>query len=175
MQRALWVLLIGNILYSIFLTLSIKRIKRNDMQFFSDRAKELEDVVANADQMMHELNNLSDYVVTRVEEANARLIHTIKQIDERINDGRELISAIDIKRDRNDQKYDVKIEPVVPEQVQVPVKEKKQSPKAVAVPKGSKQEQAAQLAEQGMNIREIAKVLNIGQGEVQLLLGIRNK
>ena len=184
MQSALWVLMIVNILYSVFLTLRIKRIKRNDMQFFADRAKELEDVVSNADLMVSELNNLSDYVVTRVEEANARLVHTMKQIEERINDGRELITTIDLKHNTN-QKFDVRIQETVPvlsnvdsgilKKVQKNKVEKSPTAMTTSVVSGSKQEQAVQLADQGMSIREIAKVLNIGQGEVQLLLGIRNK
>lgn len=149
----------------------LDKLKGDDMYFNIDvKAQEMKKVIEDAEEILSELNFTSDVIVKEIEEK----INSLNRIYKSVNHN---LSQMQASR------------PVVVEPQQAPVVEKtvitpRFKPVTVsnAYKEVSKQEkpktkhqQILDYAEQGMDIVEIAKRMNIGQGEVALILSLKNE
>lgn len=220
----MWVLVITlillNVIHSFILSHQYRRWIRKGMEHFEDKRKQLEEIVESADMMVHELNNISDYVTTHIEQANNNIMQSIKDLDEKMNTAREMVKGLDTKIEELHQAMDQRVnlheqfekefdtnrfdEESIGDLGKKPFQEKvspqgkashqerdfligksslreNSSPteKAFPMEKSSlhepenaytKSSMVARMAKEGMSVRKIAKELNIGQGEVELLL-----
>jgi DNA-binding NarL/FixJ family response regulator len=125
-----------------------------------DRKKQgLKNVIESAEQMIDEINKLSDYVVTQISEKNKEIKVVKQELDDKLDQYKELIKKIEktqviyediIEKNSEDEDYEV-FEFQDNEQKQIAVLE---------------------LSQNGMSVSEIAKRLNIGQGEVKLIISM---
>ena len=158
------------------------------------KREELVNIISDAEQMVEELNKFSDYIVTRMDIKNEELCTSLKALEERaskvsseniekqgtkvyhsenvvngiLNDVQSESSPIldlksDLIMDNIDYNNDFIYEPNVKQQVKVNEK---------VIPINSKYKEVVQLANRGLSDTEIAKQLNLGKGEIQLILGI---
>jgi len=102
--------------------------------------------------MVHELNHISDYVVTTVNVKNAELNNTLQFVDEKMAECREMFE----QNDKN-------------KVVTFPSQGVSQR-----VVHGRKQE-IEELFGNGYDVEDIAKELGIGKGEIQLILGMTER
>jgi DNA-binding NarL/FixJ family response regulator len=149
-------------------------------QIFSleKKANQLEKTLESADQMVHELNNLSDYIVSHVEDSNIIYEKSLNNLNDKIRDGdklaqrlRQLIDECKISEDQlmhirtllenNDESKSNFSDESKPQQCEL------------LSFSNSKYIEAANLSQQGLSIREIAHRLNMGQEEIRLVLGTR--
>lgn len=132
-----------------------------------DKKFELETVISDADQMISEMNKFSDYIVTQIELKNEELNTNLKMAEERF----ERLEA----RISQSQNIESSLQPEILQEVAVngnnyePFKVHYKTRDKV-VPINHKFKKVIQLSEDGISHTEIAKTLNMGKGEVQLIL-----
>ncbi|NLY42490.1 MAG: hypothetical protein GX066_00620 [Clostridiaceae bacterium] len=136
-----------------------------------DKIKHLEEMLEQADLMVNELNNVSDYVATRVERENNSLLKTMDELKEKMKEVEKLKAGLNdqvvqcghlieqYKETINNMnnKYAINVEENLSKRI----------------PLHPKYNEVMRLAEKGNSIKDIARELHIGQGEVKLLLGIK--
>jgi DNA-binding NarL/FixJ family response regulator len=113
--------------------------------------------------MINELNNLSDYIVTQIDEKNMQLSTIYQEVEERLKKYDHITKTIDV------QKIDTKGVELQKEKT----KEKDYNEdSSKGLDKSSVYYKILDLSNQGYNVNDIARQLNIGKGEIQLILGI---
>lgn len=159
-----------------------------------EKKEELVNIIADAEQMIEELNKFSDYIVTRMELKNEELCKNLNLIDERLkqidrmthNDheakelsGEKIIYANsgDISDKHDESKFNCSSDLIIEklnlykdaehsqDGTRAKIKEK-------VVPLSSRHKEVLQLADKGLSETEIAKKLSMGKGEIQLILGL---
>ena len=183
METVAGILLVFSIMICIYALMTIRRYKKSfqtELTVFETKMQQLETMLNNSDEMVNELNNLSDYVVVRVEEANTQLVNTLSTLDEKVKSGSELIEDLEVQLELHNDLLvqSAEICEQLPDGVGT---EAKKGFESIGVRRSSngrisinpKHAEALKLSEEGMGIREIARKLDIGQGEVQLLLGLK--
>lgn len=144
----------------------LDRLKGEDMYFNMDvKEQEIKKVIEDADEIITELNYTAEMVV--------------KEIEEKMRDLRE-----DIKNLSNTNTHPI-VESSTPQISKPPVimvsKKKKitndDSGKEISddFKLNQKQQTVFEYASQGMSVTDIAKQMNIGQGEVMLILSLKNE
>ncbi|MGB7606555.1 MAG: hypothetical protein WBL93_13880 [Lutisporaceae bacterium] len=148
----------------------LDKLKGDDMYFNIDiKEQEIKKSIEDAEEILSELNFASDVIVKDIEEK----ISSFNQLYKNINNG--LIQ--------------VNTEPTAPEPQQTPHIERTTVPvkfKPVTAVSSyrsmlkeekqkSKQQLVNELAEQGISVIDIAKKMNMGQGEVALILSLKNE
>lgn len=161
------------------------------------KKEELLGIINDAEQMVEELNKFSDYIVNQVdskkEEINVSLASISEQIEQmncRIKEksgskpvrGEKVAngSVIDIRTDNEmmipDRKSDLVIENLdIKSSSPALTKTYKPQPKVkekVIPIMSTKHREVLRLANEGLTETEIAKRMNLGRGEVQLILGM---
>lgn len=202
---------LGSLLVAVSLVL-IFLDKRNVSKFWKnvDRKKdELAEVINDAEQMIDELNRLSDYIVNQIEQKNEELNRNIEAAEKKINDLQEKAVSVcaqpmktDKKPNRNsggrhkghkqapsegsdtsvltDRDTEHSIIPPAVSTVQAASaaykSNEKPSPETSeekVIPFGNKYAEVLRLSKEGMDETVIAKNLNIGKGEVELIIGLQ--
>ncbi|MBZ4645891.1 MAG: hypothetical protein PWR27_18 [Petroclostridium sp.] len=172
MEYFAWVItliIINIVCFFIFIYL-YKRSVRAEMIIVQSKTKQLEKMLDNADQMIDELNRLADYVAVRIEEENTKLLRTITDLDEKVKSVFEVDGSLSNKIGEANSLIEHLNQ----------LQEKLGNISCNSTENGSttyisnpKYIEILRMAENGISVREIAKKLNVGQGEVQLLLGIK--
>lgn len=157
--------------YALAVVRRCKKTFQTEIEVFESKIKSLEETLRQSDEMVEELNNLSDYVAARIEEANTKLVKTLTLLDEKIDSGSDVLQNLDEQLQIHQELLGKSREIVdkISESGHIVVKpmdRKTNNPKHA---------EAIKLAEEGLTVREIAKQLNMGQGEVKLLLGIQRQ
>lgn len=180
--------------FSILLFTINRKWSNRELKRIESKRKEVEDLIASADEMINELNRFSDYVVGYVgdkfSEVDVMIVELDKKIDNRKNTIAQqinLVSRIGHQEDKDSKQTVTDSSSTV-----IPLFNKSliaNASKAYAYSKsgilGSKFEdspintsiksrQIISLADKGLGEAEIAKKLNIGRGEIQLVLGMKN-
>lgn len=182
----MWVILliIINLIHSFTLSRRYSRVLQKNIELLTKKKEELEEVLDNADIMINELNNISNYVVSKVEETHQLFTSTMEQLNGQIKEGEELINRL------NDQFLVHHKEELLNDSSKVKESSKQETEHYESVNDmeqideidehlieqftiRSKSKTALKMAHDGMSIREIAKKLNTGQGEIELLLGLK--
>jgi DNA-binding NarL/FixJ family response regulator len=153
----------------------VDKLKGDDMYFNIDvKEQEMKKVMEDAEEILSELNFTSDVIVKEIEEKITHLNKTYRNV----NQSMEQIHA----RPAVIPQEPVAAAPSLPtEKNAVPARFKpitvmtggktitnKEKPK-------TKQQMIAEMAAQGISVVDIAKNLNMGQGEVALILSLKNE
>lgn len=166
-----------------------------------EKRAELLKIISDAEVLVDELNKFSDYVITRIEEKNNEMDSKFIEAEELIESMKnEMVSfnlyqrealenscSVDInqnitKEDSNQNNVaaniDNTLENVNPEESLEELSEVSKDGEPVSDNKEevsgviSKHDEVIMLAKKGLSETEIARRLNIGRGEIQLILGV---
>lgn len=160
-----------------------------------EKKAEMYGIVEDAEKMLEELNRFSDYVVAQMESKNEELNNMLSRIDEKIKQlesEREKIAASSNKKPEkttNVVSFDLvgipgsQFEGIKKEQkpespkpdnsVSANVHNSQQTrKKEKVIPLNGRYNEVLKLSEDGLDETEIAKKLNMGKGEIQLVLGM---
>ncbi len=171
------IILIGSVitLFAFFLMLAEKRRLHDYRTDVKEKKEDLIKVIEDAEELISEMNRFSDYVVTQIEEKHTSLTGSIKEAELKIElfnsplKPAELINAAPL--------YDeASIEKIIDEEKQ-PVRESHTSSENQTIPvrKGKvltfdvKRREIMKLAKKGLDSTEIARQLNCGKGEIELI------
>lgn len=135
---------------SLICVRSTKKWFRKQLKILERKKKELDELIYSATDMVHELNNVSDYVVTTVDEKSNELKEVMSEIDMKIEECKLLFEG-------KGKLTDLPREVVINKKV------------------SNKSAEINELFEQGTDVADIAKELGLGKGEVQLILGMKEK
>lgn len=161
-----------------------------------EKKEELIDIISDAEQMVEEMNKFSDYIATQMELKNEELSANLKVIDDKLtNISLRVHENADLSKVQQDKvvngspvglfvkakgsgfehNSDLVIDKMSYEncnnaymQNQKPYNRIKDN----IIPLNGRHKEVISLAENGLNVTEIARRLNIGKGEVQLILGV---
>lgn len=146
----------------------LDRLKGEDIYFNMDvKEQEIKKVIEDADDIIAELNYTSEMVV--------------KEIEEKMRGLREDIKNLNVPAAGNNPPVVEAVAKNTKPPAMVTGKKKKVISDAADnegqtdVKLSQKQQTVFEYAAQGMSITEIAKNMNIGQGEVMLILSLKNE
>ncbi|MDD3704552.1 MAG: hypothetical protein PHC45_00585 [Clostridiaceae bacterium] len=145
----------------------LDKVKGEDIYFSMDvKEQEIKKVIEDADEIISELNYTSEMVVHEIEEK----INSFKGELKRLNNPEAL--AV--------QKEAIAAASVMPTAVTA-IKKKKitndssENDAPIDEKLSQKQLSVFEYASQGMSVTDIAKQMNIGQGEVMLIMSLKNE
>ncbi|MCX7708897.1 MAG: hypothetical protein N2484_03510 [Clostridia bacterium] len=192
------IIFLGITLITIALVWIAYDIKRsNDYEKrLDEKKKDLVEIISDSEQMIEELNKFSDYIVTQMDIKNEEMNSNLKVVEERIrylqakvaehNEIRLVQSEkvvngspfeIRTKAEYHDFVYrnDLVIDTLETEITPVMMLTNSKPQARVrdnVIPLNSRHKEVLRLSESGMSDTEIAKTLNMGKGEIQLILGV---
>lgn len=158
---------------------------------FEEKKTELINVINDAEQMLTELNKFSDYIVSKIDEKNGEIFSSIEVIESKISKMKDyqenmiieespfsINSGIDYKS--NTIKSDLIIENIkkvnTTADIDISKNDTEHSSKnEKVIPLRNRHKEVVLLSKNGLNDTEIAKKLNMGKGEIQLILGVSSK
>jgi DNA-directed RNA polymerase specialized sigma24 family protein len=146
----------------------LDKVKGEDIYFNIDvKEQEIKKVIEDAEEIISELNYTSEMVVKEIEEKLKSLR------DEQRNLANAAINNTAIEKKES-------APAMVPPIIAVSKKKKitnddVEKDKSLEEKLNSKQQTVFNYAAQGMSITDIAKQMNIGQGEVMLILSLKNE
>lgn len=158
----------------------LDKLKGDDMYFNIDvKEQEIKKVIEDAEEILSELNFTSDVIVKDIEEK----INDLNRIYKSVNNNLEHYRASTVAVPQAAAPRIIEQQPsqFIYEKPIAPSKSKPMtiSPKKVNTPQeevqNSKQEAIYELVSQGISIVDIAKRMNIGQGEVSLILSLKKE
>jgi hypothetical protein len=161
----------GITIFALFLLLAEKHRLHDYRTDLKDKKNDLIKVIEDAEELINEMNRYSDYVVTQIEEKHSALTRSISDADSRI----ELLNSASSAEvsDKSQQAYDeasiIKIlqeENPEPSNCAIPVK------KGKVLTFDLKRREIIKLAKSGLDSTEIARRLNCGKGEIELIAKI---
>lgn len=144
----------------------LDKVKGEDIYFSIDvKEQEIKKVIEDADEIISELNYTSEMVVQEIEQRIKGLREELKSLNNPVNTPpivkRTAASAITTTVSANKKKRITNdssdIDTALDEKL------------------SQKQSEVLEYASQGMSVTEIAKQMNIGQGEVMLILSLKNE
>ncbi len=161
-----------------------------------EKKNELLAIMSDSEQMIEELNKFSDYIVTQMDIKNEEMCNSLKMVEEKA----KLLSvkateAADVKILQRDKvvngtsvetasfaepnlftyNSDLVIDSIHMESVSSPgVRAGKSSGVRAdkVIPINGRHKEVMRLYDKGMSDTEIARTLNMGKGEIQLILGM---
>ena len=149
---ASWVLFLLTVLWMK----SAKKWFRHQRKILDKKKKELDNMINSATDMVHELNNVSDYVANLIGTRTEELNETVRTVDEKLEECRKMFEQQEIKENI----------------VEFPSKTINSN---VTVSHHSRKSEIEDLYNGGYSISEIARELNVGKGEIELMLGINER
>jgi DNA-binding NarL/FixJ family response regulator len=163
----------------------------------SEKKEELIEIISDADQMVEEMNKFSDYIATQMELKNEELCNNLKVIDDKLKQmsvrvhecadansisGEKVVNGAPIgifmktKGAVFEHASDLIIENQNYEHSNISPYNQSQKQqykmKDNVIPLNGRHKEVINLFENGLNETEIARRLNMGKGEVQLILGV---
>jgi len=161
------IILIGVLMTAVaMIWMVIEKKRSRDYRLETDEKRyELQRVVEDAEQLLDELNNFSNYIVTRMEEKQQEVEAVLVTADQRLNLF-EQIQDIQLEAPVTVKHAAMAMEPMEalePEPPAAPAK------KAKVIPLDEKKRQVIKLCQDGLDSTEIAKLLNMGKGEIELI------
>jgi hypothetical protein len=165
---------IGLTIFALILMLYEKKRLHDYRGDIKEKKDELIKVIEDAEELIFEMNRFSDYAVTRIEEKNNVLLDAIAEADLKIQ---KLESVVMEETPLNEPElalvsaYDEASITKILEEDKPDNNEKK----SAHVGKGKvltfdlKRREIIKLAKAGMESTEIARILNCGKGEIELI------
>ncbi len=154
MVYAMFICIITCVLFvvSTVRMVSVKHWMKSQVKALESKKQELDEMILSASDMVHELNHVSDYVITTVEQKNNELNDTIKTADERLLEFKEIFES-----GNKDKVIDFPSMGISQNIVH------------------SKKSEIEELYNDGYSVSDIARELGIGKGEIELMLGITER
>lgn len=167
--------------------------KSSDEKKIVDKKRnEIAEMVSGADQMIDEMNRFSDYIADFMQTKSEYIENKVKEVEAKLEDIEKIIEEKQLNLINESEKTGT--DDVAKEVVNINYKAKKnndikektsnknqddnrtdgdsgEGKKVILL--SPKSREVAALAKEGLSETEIAKRLNIGKGEVQLILGIK--
>lgn len=180
------------LVFSGFFLVITRKWSIREIQRIEKKKREVGEVIESADQMIDELNRFSDYLIGNIEKKIYETQGLLVQIDDEIRIKKDLVhkKIFSQKQDSAKNNEDIitgsNTKTVIPFsnkniavnmkklQVYSKVRIPETKPADQIINSNNKSRQIVQLAENGLNETEIAKRLNVGRGEIQLILGMKN-
>ncbi len=131
---------------------SVKKWMKVQIKILENKKQELEELIGSSTDMVNELNGVSDYVAELIGNRTEELNSAIKTVDERLAECRSLFEQ-------------TKQENIV----EFP------SRNISGSVTHSRKDEIEELYNEGHSVSEIAKELNVGKGEIELMLGITER
>lgn len=166
---------------AVVIMIFLDKLKGDDIYFNIDvKEQEIKKVIEDAEEILSELNFTSDVIVKEIEEK----INNLNSIYRDVNNSISQLNTRPVVEPQVLQSQVLQPQPAPQptiEKTVVPVKFKpitvtastKSSVKEEK-PK-TKQQIIFELADQGISVVDIAKQMNLGQGEVSLILSLKNE
>ncbi|HOE56589.1 MAG TPA: hypothetical protein PLL98_01515 [Bacillota bacterium] len=150
------------------LLIFLDKVKGEDIYFNMDvKEQEIKKVIEDADEIIAELNYTSEMVV--------------KEIEDKLNGFRNELNSLSNKSknslaaEKNDNISVAAPIAVVPAKKKKIISDDKSNDKDPDGKLSQKQQTVFDYASQGMSVTDIAKQMDIGQGEVMLILSLNNE
>lgn len=169
---------------AVVVLIFLDKLKGDDMYFNIDvKEQEIKKVIEDAEEILSELNFTSDVIVKEIEDK----INNLNKVYRSVNNSLAILNSKQPDVEKPQVQQPVMQQPVIQqeapvvEKTTVPVKFKPitMSSTGKSVLKEEKpklkQEMIYELADQGISVVDIAKKLNMGQGEVALILSLKNE
>lgn len=165
------IIIIGSIIVAVSMVwMIIEKKNGSDYRLELDERKyELRQLIDEAEQLMNELNNFSGYIVTQLEKKQRDVEETIKSADERLDHFPQIIDTSD---SGDPGKEKIQNEKVLNQNETVKRNKPAESTsarKGKVIPFDIKKHEAIKLCKEGMENSEIARLLNMGKGEIELI------
>lgn len=156
-------IIIGFILI-IYSLVKVQKNENNNSEIFTveEAIKKLKTQIEDADKVMNELNSLAEQIFLQFQEKRQELLFLYDLIEQKQKD---ISPNIDITIDGKAQNETKENE------VQNETKEKKQN-KNYKKYENPLLEQILEMKEKGISNSEIAKSMNVGKGEIELILNL---
>lgn len=159
-------------LFCLFFLLFLRKWAMNEYYRMEKKQKEVTELLETADEMINELNKFSDYIVRDVEDKANEVKQIINELDSVVEEKKQKIQK---QKDNlallnSGATYNLQKNHVLPKLKRT---EHKQEQRAIDL--GNKSMQILKLSGEGLDEAEIAKKLNIGRGEIQLVLGMKKE
>jgi DNA-binding NarL/FixJ family response regulator len=167
------IILIGSglVVFALILMLSEKRRIHDWRDDVKQKKEDLIKVIEDAETLIDEMNRFSDYVVSNLEQSNTALQKTIQEADYRI----ELLNSknLDINNVGHSEPEVRPIEEPIDEQENqeetIPLPNPEIFRKGKVIPFDVKRREIIKLSRSGLDSTQIARLLNIGKGEIELI------
>ncbi len=154
----------------------------NSEKRLDEKKDDLIEIIGDAEQLVHELNKLSDYIISQIQGKNDQIFEHMSEVEEKIlniegildkkyNDLENREPLVVNDNIHINYSIDDKVEAGGNNQESLNIRNKKSYQNVVSI--NSRYSEVYNLAQQGLNNMEIAKYLNMGKGEVELILGVR--
>ena len=131
---------------------SVKKWMKVQISVLEKKKSELDELINSSSDMVNELNSISDYVAELIGNRTEELNNIVKVADDKITECKNLFEQT--------KKENI---------VEFP---NKNISKMVT---HSRKEEIEGLYNEGYSISEIARALNVGKGEIELMLGITER
>jgi DNA-binding NarL/FixJ family response regulator len=167
------IILIGSglVVFALILMLSEKRRMHDWRDDVKQKKEDLIKVIEDAETLIEEMNRFSDYVVSSLEQSHTTLEKTIQEADYRI----ELLNGktIDIDNSGYIEPEIQALEALSSEQENqeepIPLPNPEMFKKGKVIPFDVKRREIIKLSRSGLDSTQIARLLNIGKGEIELI------
>ena len=146
---ASWILFLVTVLWMK----SAKKWFRAQKKILDKKKKELDDMIMSATDMVHELNNVSDYVVTTIDAKKQYVENAFAEMESRLEEYRAMFEGKNVKSETTICLNEI----------------------AEAKSKHAKKQEIDAMFNNGVEVDEIAKKLGVGKGEVQLIIGMQER
>lgn len=180
------------VIFSLIMILLDKKKVFSFFKDYEDKKQELVEIINDAEQMIEELNKFSDYIVTQMDFKNEELSLNLKKAEDQIKS--YMHKANEICNNTNELPAGVKSENnlsqnSVPNTIfETPIamsgnmyepgtaytepvyKYGGMGSEEKVISINAKHNEVVRLARSGLSVVEIAKKLNMGKGEIQLIL-----
>jgi DNA-binding NarL/FixJ family response regulator len=156
-------------------------IELDKMSLFEQKNADLVTTVQEADDAIEQLNSLSNHIFEKQEQKYQELLYLYQMIDEKkqeLLDIQKDTVNLNVKKNTLEDDNSIEIQELekgmVDSSASMKFDELGKSKDEVST-KMTKNEQILRLKDQGLSVTQIAKQLNIGQGEVSLVLELKRK
>lgn len=174
----------------VWIAYDIKR-SNDDAKRLDEKKKDLAEIIADSEQMIEELNKFSDYVITQMDMKSEEMNNSLKVAEEKIKQFQSKVSGTNEADAKNEimvngssmaagtkgedftfsYKHEMVIDTLDGDILQY-ILGTEDKHKDNVIPLNSRHKEVLKLAEKGLSDTEIAKTLNMGKGEVELILGV---
>lgn len=182
---------IALIVFSLLWIVLDKKKSNDHAKSLEEKKEELVTIITDAEQMIDELNRFSDYIVTQMDLKNEELSSNLRDIDEKVKQisikihETDSVSAIKLEKQPGEARMAAGMDTAYSYRDEASVIDTKANNgysvgeaaikqpyrlKDKVIHLNSRYNEVIQLSRNGLNETDIAKRLNMGKGEIQLIL-----
>ncbi len=182
------------LIFSLIYLFVVRKWSKRELRRIENKKTEIETILESADEMIDELNRFSDYIILNIAEKTHEVEEMLQQLDDNIKERRQLLDTFTqsnagedkTKTEEADNVEEDVCNTVIPllnksagsflkrANIYSKPTAKEIRPAEKIINSNTKSRQIVLLAEKGFDETEIAKRLNVGRGEIQMILGMRN-